>query len=190
MIVPVIRPEKAERVFARLQADSSWRDFEIVTDVDHDRIGCPKMVKLLVSRTQYPWVMFLGDDTLPQTGIILNAMKATRMLPEGWGMVGLNDNFNNGERFATHWMATKWLLPLIGGEFFHTGYRHGYCDYELADRCKELGRYVYAPDAQLLHDHPLIRREPFTGDYARAYSDENHIQDLILYRRRKKNGWK
>ena len=188
VVIPVIRPIKAQRVIAALESDLSFRDFEIVMEEDLERIGCPKMVKRLVEKTKYSWVMFLGDDTLPRPGIILKALEASKTLRDGWGLVGLNDEFNTS-KLATHWMAHKNLLPLLGGEFFYTGYNHGYCDHELTKRCAEMGRYVWAVDARLEHDHPIVKGRPVRGDYLRVYTGETYLHDLILFRRRERSGW-
>jgi len=188
ILIPILRPEGAYRCVKALECEGPY-EFEIIWEEDKDRIGCPKMLKRLVEKSQYDWVMFLGDDTIPQTGMILRAFEASEGLPNGWGMVGLNDGFHDGNLLATHWMAHKKLLPLLGGEFFHTGYRHTYCDVELTQRCKEMGRYIFAENAKLIHDHPILKNEKLTGDYARVYNEENQRHDLILFRRRERDGW-
>lgn len=191
VIIPVIRPEKAERCIAALKIDSSFKDFEIVTDEDKNRIGCPKMVKDLVGKAKYDLVCFLGDDTIPQPGMLSRALDAMGTLPGGWGMVGINDDVRppHTDKPVAHWLADKRLLALLGGEFFHTGYVHCWCDNELTDRCKALGRYVFAEDAKVLHDHPILNPEADDADYRRVYLPKNYTHDLRLYRRRKRNKW-
>lgn len=190
VIIPVIRPVLARRTVEACRRQRTERSIEILAEEDTERIGCPRMVKRLVERTSHQWVMFLGDDTVPEEDIVEEAFRAAEILQDGWGLVGLNDGHNQGSRLATHWMAHKNLLPELGGEFFHTGYSHAYCDHELMHRCRLLGRYVYARDARLIHDHPVWRKEGLTGDYARVYLGETYMKDLILFRRRERAKWR
>ena len=191
VIIPVIRPEKAARCIAALENDLSFTDFEIVTDEDKERVGCPMMVKELVNKARYDLVCFLGDDTIPQPGMLSHALDAMATLPDGWGMVGINDNVRPPftDRPVAHWLADKRLLALIGGEFFHTGYIHCWCDNELVDRCKGLGRYVLAVEARLKHDHPKVNPDADDADYRRVYLPVNYTHDLRLYRQRRRNKW-
>jgi hypothetical protein len=101
------------------------------------------------------------------------------------GLVGLNDMYWYGE-FATHWLASKKLLPYLGGEFFHTGYYHNGCDNELTERCRKINKYVWAEEAKILHDHPI--RKDFKGEVdevhkiARSFYDK----DRALLKKRAK----
>ena len=189
IILPTIRRIKAERCIEAALKYKGSVDVEIVQGFDTDRIGAPKMVKRLVDKSSHGLVMFLGDDTIPNKGYMDEALKAMATLPDGWGLVALNDQMNGGELLATHWLADKRLLPFLDGEFFHTGYWHCCCDRELTIRCKVLGRYVYAPNAVINHDHPGKTGHPLTGDYGRVYSRKwwEHDDDLLSDRNR--NGW-
>ncbi len=126
IIVPVIRPDKAARCisFALENAGIPFENIRIVSEEDKERIGCPKMVKLLVGKAKTDLVCFLGDDTIPQPGWLRVALEKMEELPGGWGLVGLNDMAQDGELFATHWVASKKLLPFLDDEFFCTEYFH------------------------------------------------------------------
>lgn len=191
VIIPIIRPKKAERCMSALMADKTAPVFELVTEQDRERIGCPKMVKRLVDRTRFDRVCFLGDDTIPQPGMLKEAADTMNTLPDGWGLVGINDGIHQARNHGpvTHWLAHKKLLPVLGGAFFHTGYTHCFCDNELADRCRSLGRYVYAEKARLIHDHPIINPEADDADYRRVYLPAVYTRDLRLYRKRRRNAW-
>jgi len=192
IIIPWIRKEKFERCIGCLI--SLWdlpETYEIVAEEDKERIGCPKMVKKLTDQTKYDLVMFLGDDTVPRAGIFHNTVKAMKQFEGEWGLVGINDGFHNGKHHATHWLAHKKLLPHLDGEFFHTGYWHCFCDNELIMRCKELDRYVFAMEARLLHDNPIVLRSALDDDpdYKRVYSVKWMQHDKWLFIRRRNNGW-
>lgn len=187
IIIPIVRVDRVDECLKSIKANSGIpkTDYEILTDFDVNRIGCPKMVARLLVRSRYDLVMFLGDDTVGEADFILNALAAMARLPDGWGLVGLNDQFHDGNKLATHWLADKRLLPLIDFEFFHTGYKHLCCDMELMSRVKGLGRYIWAKDARLTHNHPLVNGTADDDDYRRIYSPQVRHHDQTLYSRRK-----
>lgn len=192
IVLPFVRWKKAFRCMDAVRENAGPVEYEIVAEEDVDRIGCPKMVKKLVERTKYDWVVFLGDDTIPQKGFLINAFKASKLLPDGWGLVGLNDRIHDGKQLATHWMCHKNMLYFLEGEFFHTGYIHCECDRELVARAKQLKRYIFAHDAIVIHDHPITWRggaEP-DEDYKRVYDDKVTRRDRKLFWTRSQNGWK
>ena len=186
VIIPFVRPDGAKRCMEAVKANAgiSADDYEILAEGDEDRIGCPKMVKKLVEQSRHECVLFLGDDTYPYADFIKNALDAMATLPDGWGMVGLNDLVHDGNILATHWLAHKNLLPLLDGEFFHTGYLHCFCDQELIFRCKALGRYTWCKDAMLYHDHPMLTGQGNDADYKRVYSPELYRHDEELFKSR------
>lgn len=75
------------------------------------------------------------------------------------------------------------MLGLTDGELFHTGYSHCYCDMELLDIAKEHGRFVWAEESRIVHDHPAVTGEKSDEHYQRAYSTRE--KDKFLYLRRK-----
>lgn len=193
IIIPYIRPDGMlickDAIF--LNSGVPNGQFEILTAYDEDRIGCPLMVKHMAAKARNDLVMFLGDDTVPQPDFLLNALLTMEKLADGWGLVGLNDGFQNGNYLATHWLGSKKLLPLIDGEFFHTGYWHCFCDRELTQRALELKKYTWAVDAKIDHLNPIVDKNiPLTDDYRKVYSPEWYYHDQVLFWKRKRNGWK
>jgi len=193
IIIPVIRPEKAIRCCNAIRENSGIPDslYEIITEEDKERIGAPHMIKKMVDSCQGELVCFLGDDTIPERGFLKNAIKAMESLPDGWGMVGFDDNIRirGTYKAAAHWLCDKKLLPFLDGEFFHTGYKHCWCDNELAIRASELGRYVFCKEAFVYHDHPIVDIKNDDPDYRRVYSEDWLAHDIILFRQRRRNNW-
>jgi GT2 family glycosyltransferase len=194
IIIPVIRPKKALRCIEAIKENSgiSSELYEIVTEEDSDRVGAPIMVKRLTDKARGDLICFLGDDTIPQKDFLKNAIKAMGTLPDGWGMVGFDDNIRPRDtiKAATHWLADKRLLLFLDGEFFHTGYKHCWCDNELCIRATELGRYVFCEEAYIYHDHPIVNHKSDDPDYRRVYSQDWLAHDVILFRKRRRNNWK
>lgn len=182
IIIPVIREEKVKDCIAAIKTNAGIPadDYEIIAEVDRDRIGCPTMVKRLTAKAKYDLVCFLGDDTLPQKDFLKNAIQHMNRFSDGWGLVSLSDN--TGRLMATHWLAHKKLLSVLqDGEFFSTAYIHNFCDNELMDQCLETDRFKYASDAVVKHDHPLLNGEKFED----VYNIEEFESDRKTYWRRK-----
>lgn len=191
ILIPYVRPKKLERCIP-LAIDNAGidpNDFEIVSLEDTELIGCPKMLSKLVSVTHSKYVAFIGDDCMPHKNWLKNALIDMHSLPDCWGLVGLNDLTRR--TLACHWLASRKLLnSVLEGEFFHTGYRHCYCDNELTERCEEAGRYKYSSASIVEHDHPLITKGPSDKFYQKAYLKKNVEHDRDLYFKRKTNGWR
>lgn len=177
IIIPYIRPEKLKNCIEAIQADGFEGTIYALQDIAH--VGCPRMVKHMMENVKTDLVMFLGDDTVPEPGLMGAALEVMELLPDGMGVVGLN---TDGES-KQHWMAHKSMLPLLDGEFFHTGYKHCFCDDELRDRAQELKRWAYATKAKVKHDHPIKTGETDTS-YDSAYSA--YWDDRAIYVRRKR----
>jgi len=188
IIIPVIRPDKAQRCIEAIKANADGIGYEIIAEVDADGIGCPAMVKKLVYQAKNDLIMFLGDDTIPQPGFLKAALDAMNALPDGWGVVGLNtqdDRHGVGFNPRAHWMAHRKMLEYIpGGDFFSLEYHHCYGDDELQDIATELGRWTVAEDCRILHDHPVNGTAEYDEGYQKAY-DGRVEQDRKTYCRRK-----
>ena len=182
VILPVVRPEQAN-VVVELIKERAGIECEIITDIDHDRIGCPKMVKKLVEQTKYDYVCFIGDDCIPLNDFLINAYNY--MKDNDLYLVGLNDK--TSRTLPAHWLADKKLLKHCENEeFFYTGYTHCYCDMELKDNAAKLNRYGYCTDSVVLHDHPMFTGEQTNDkDYIRVYSEKVKGKDRDLYYTRK-----
>lgn len=191
VIIPVIRPEKAKRCIEAVHKNAGVprEQYEVISEEDKKRIGVAKMVKQLVDKSKGEMCLFLGDDTIPQPDFMKNALRAMAHIPDGWGMVSFNDNPNT-TRSAAHWLAHKKLLPRLGGEFFHTGYTHCFVDDELLIRCQQMNRYIYAFDAKLYHDHPLVHAGKESDEnYTKVHSPEIYDRDHKLFQARMNNNW-
>ena len=192
IIIPTIRLEGLKRCLQAIgeNAGVPKSQYEIITEEDKDRIGAPKMVNNLIEKAKYDLIMFLGDDTVPQPDFLAKALEAMETLPDGWGLVALNDLRFDGRHFATAWMADKRIIPLLGGRIVHEGYWHCFSDNELTVRCRELKRYVWAEGAKVKHMNPVVNKEVgWDDDYKRVYSREWFMHDQVLFWKRRQNKW-
>jgi len=197
IIIPVIRPKNIPRLSRMIvrNAGIPGNDLEILTEEDTKRIGAPKMVKRLTDKAANDLVMFIGDDCEPQKNFVKFTVNAMKKLPDGWGLVGMADKERPGDHAPTHWLGHKKLLEYTGGEFFHTGYIHQFCDNELCLWATCLGRYVLEPKAVISHKHDGFKnkkksfRENLEAskdkDYKRVYSQQVFDHDRQLFEQRK-----
>lgn len=191
IIIPYLHSNLLDRCVDSVKKHSGISEYEIVASEDKERIGCPKMVKRLVEKAASQRVMFLGEDVIVENGFLKEALLAMNKFSDGIGLVALNDNQavkptkNRKCKLASHWLSDKRLLPMLNGEFFHTGYIHFYCDNELTERCYEMGRYIFAQKS-------IIRHKNFKDD---IYNEVHHnrkkiLYDRNLYNKRRLNKWK
>jgi len=186
IIIPVIRPEKAAETVKAIELNSGEIPYEILAEMDHGRIGCPRMVEKLAAEAKYELVMFLGDDTIPEAGFLRAAVEEMAKLPDGWGVIGLNTEDPRGSNPLAHWLADKRILAHIpGGEFFPIDYRHCWGDNELRDIAEELGRWGFAEGSRIRHNHPINKTAEWDAGYKAAYTDDNQRHDELTYYRRK-----
>ena len=185
ILIPYIRPDNIGPLLNKIYetAGIPKTEYQITIAEDVERIGCPKTLKRMTDECPGEMVCFLGDDTLPEQDFLKHALDAMATLPDGWGVVGLNSQIS---RHAGHFLADKRMLPFLGGEFFSTEYRHCFCDHELTDISKEMGRYAHADKAIIKHIHPAFKNAPMDADYSRVYSAEYYGHDRDLYYRRKR----
>jgi len=183
IIIPYVRQEKAARCVRAINEaypHDCGVDLEILDIEDKNLIGCPKMVKKLTTMAKHNLVIFLGDDTIPVAGFIEKGLEKMAALPDGWGVVGLG---TEGSEAGAHWMADKRMLELTGGEFFHTGYHHNFCDRELMDIAKENGRWAITREVVVGHDHYVNGAEK---DEFNEIGEKHWEADRILYGQRKR----
>ena len=191
IVIPSIRADKLERCLKAIEENAGYADYEVIVEKDSQEApqGAPKVLKRGVERSTGELVMFLGDDTIPQKNFLFHAVASMhKNFPDLDGLIGLNDMYWKGE-FATHWLASKKLLPYLGGEFFHTGYNHLSCDNELTEMCRKAGKYYWEERAKVYHDHPGVHGwsdETYDKHYRRVYQFDTMRKDRELLEKRSK----
>ena len=181
VIIPVVRPESADRCIKSVK--KYLPEAEIISAVDVDRIGCPRMVNILTKEATREWILFLGDDTELVYGFDIALNAAVEKLEQGWGVVGLNTEPGNTK---AHWMAHRKMLDILpDGVFFSEEYQHCGCDDELFDIASENALWVFAEDALVKHHHP-VNKCASDEFYESAYSTDRKSHDKETYYQRKR----
>ena len=179
VLIPTIRPQNIPKILEHLK-DACSVEHEVIWEEDTERIGAPKMLKKLVERAAYDWVVFIGDDTLPEKNCIDNALKYAQ--ENNLLVVGFNDF--HGQK-GTHWIAHKKLLDsLENREFFFTGYIHNFCDDELRVRAQKVGAYGWCEDAKIHHNHPHFNPSLADDTYRVQTDSSNWRKDQELFQSR------
>jgi glycosyltransferase involved in cell wall biosynthesis len=179
VIIPTIRPENIPAIVLALENQEYGAEVHVLFREDMERIGAPKMVNALIADAKTDLVCFIGDDTMPQDGMLAEAMRVMADT-EAW-LVGLNDGCGK----PTHWLMDRRLLNCLeDGQAFYEGYFHNFCDDELRVRADKLGKYVFAENAKIQHSHPCHGNAPMDDDYKRVLDPERWAHDETLFRDR------
>jgi hypothetical protein len=129
-------------------------------------------------------LIFTGADDLEPRENWLEAAESA--MADGIEVVGVNDLIERSRDHATHFLMTRdyALLPTLSGDPgpFHQGYSHWYVDDELIATAEHRGIYAYAPNAQMLHLHPMVGGAEDDPTYQKGRELRRH--DAHLFRRR------
>ena len=141
---------------------------------------------LALSRGEY--IVPASDDVWFEDGWLEAAMREMKKLPEGGGLVALNDTHHNGAELATLFMASRWFIcKYMNGVLFFECYRYWHSDIEATERAKRAGRYAWAKNSVVRHDHWAwgTRAEDNTDRLNKKFLDES----AVICARRREAGW-
>jgi len=179
IIIPTTgRRDRAVACISNLIATTKNQDVEIIVVVDADRESFTALSRALRGvkhRLDYSdtyrgnkaawnrglelsagdYIVFGADDLvwgenwLPAA---LDVMRA-RFGSEG-GLVGFNDGHWDGAILSTHYiMSRQFIVEVLGGCIAWDWYKHSFNDLEVNDRAKAAGRFAWAKEAQVTHQH-------------------------------------
>ncbi len=200
------RADRAEKCICQLR-ETAGVPIELIIAVDHDPESAMRLApladKLLVS-TEYrgcsrAWndclressgdpVVFAADDLVWGEAWLVNALAYLDAFDDGWGMVGFNDGHWNGDELATHYlMSRRFIVEVLGGVVAWEWYSHSFNDLEVNERAKAAGRYVWAPDALVRHEHWTYGDRPQDATDTRLLG--THAAAEAKYRERRATGF-
>lgn len=186
------RPEKLNRLLNAIKDNAGYDNYEIIVKADEmppNNVGAPTVLARCIAESTGELVMFLGNDVIPEKNFLREAVWAMiRKFPELDGMVGLNDSYWPKGHVAPHWLASKKLLPYLGGNFFDTDFFHTGVDNILMARCEKIGKYAFADKAKIFHDHPMVHgwKKEMDALYEQAYVGPRKEHDDKLYHEKMK----
>ncbi len=212
MIVSVLfpttgRPERAERCIRRLRETTGAQvPLEVIAAVDADPVTArriaPIVDKLIVS-AEYrgcsaAWnaclaestgdpVVFAADDLIWHEGWLREALAALELFEDGWGLVGFNDGHWDAELSTHYLMSRRFIIEVLGGVVAWDFYRHSFNDLEVNERAKRAGRYHWASEARVTHEHWIFGDRPQDATDIRTLDEHGEAQEI--YRRRAEAGF-
>lgn len=144
--------------------------------------------------------LFMGADDIEFTAGW--AEQALRKMRGRIGVVATNDTANRqvmrGE-FGTHCLISRAYIEERGGTadnepgvVLFEGYDHNFVDRELCDVARARGRYAFAAQAIVRHQHPLWKTARWDGTYRKAlarFRDDQRLyaQRSVLWTTRKRD---
>jgi glycosyltransferase involved in cell wall biosynthesis len=202
ILVPTLgRPEKLARLLRLIRQNTTdYPDYEVIVRWDRpipENRGCPTTLHEAYQAAHGTILAYMGNDCLPQPGWLRIAMEAMRKhFPDMDGLVSLADGYWKNAELPLHFIIGRKLVERLGGEIFHVGYAHTCCDSELGARAKQLNKFVWCPEALVLHDHPILlgekQKEAIEADpvYRWAYDPARRQRDCdLLLERAKRYGF-
>lgn len=136
-----------------------------------------------VRKSTEPFIFTAADDLEPKDGWFEAAVKH---LTDEVGAVGVNDLIERKRVHATHFLLSRAYAERPAadgtpGPFFE-GYHHWQCDDELIATAKHRDAFTYAPEAHVLHLHPMAGRAEDDATYRRGRA--NRREDRLLFQSR------
>lgn len=199
------RPDMAVRCVESIRGSTSGHDVEVVCAVDADPESAERLaplVDLLLVSPHYrgcsqAWndclreaqgdpLVLAGDDLLFQLGWLDAALEAHADHPDF--LIGFNDGHWDGNTgLSTHYlMSRKFIVEVLGGRVAWP-YVHSFNDAEACGRARRAGRYYWAEEARVHHDHWLF------GNRAKDATDTRnlggHPESERLFKQREAEGF-
>jgi glycosyltransferase involved in cell wall biosynthesis len=174
------RPDMAERcvrsikdttvghdveIVAAVDADGAtlWRLHELgcVVDWDPEYRGCSQAWNDALSLSKGDPVVLAADDLVFEDGWLGASLACLEEFEDGWGLVGFNDGHTDNRDWSTHYMVSRRMIcEVFGGVIAWEHYTHSFNDVEACERAKRAGRYAWAEDARVTHEHWLFGDRP------------------------------
>jgi GT2 family glycosyltransferase len=169
------RPEMAERCVRSIVDTTEGHDIQVVAAVDKDgdtaiRLhelgctvdwdpeyrGCSRAWNDALALSKGDPVVLAADDLVFHPGWLEASLCVLDEFDGGWGLVGFNDGHTDNADWSTHYMVSRrMVVEVFGGVIAWEHYRHSFNDVEASERAKRAGRYAWAEDARVTHEHWL-----------------------------------
>lgn len=129
-----------------------------------------------------------NDDLVWGDGWLTEALAVLETMPDGDGVVGLNDLCPIPRNFSAFFIATRrWLARENGGVLFCPHYWHNFVDPEVCARAIAGGRYAVADKAIVEHAHPAWGKAEMDATYTAG--NEHFADDQAIYTMRLEAGF-
>ncbi|MHC4647000.1 MAG: glycosyltransferase family 2 protein [Planctomycetota bacterium] len=170
------RPERLEKAVKRILEVTDHEPLEIIAVIDEctesrdrvDAIGDHRVHVLFNAERRGAiacWnqglayssgdiLTFWNDDCMPEPGWLEAALKAHREQLAGYGMVGFNDGYQDGNELAVQYLYDRaFCRDVLGGVMAYPVYEFAWNDTESNGRAKNAGRFYWCEDSVVQHNH-------------------------------------
>lgn len=139
-----------------------------VTLIDDGGGTWPERINRGVRESTEPYCFTGADDLLFHPGWFGAAMAVMDTIPGG-GVIAVNDLMNKA---GVHFLLSREYINALGGSMadppgvaMHEGFRHSYCD-DFARKCAQhRGRWGFAEDSIVEHQHAGCGKAPMDDIY-------------------------
>lgn len=152
---------------------------EILYDYEGNGFWASLSKMLKTSGYTEPFV-WLADDIRPHPGWYEKAKRCyEEHFPTGLGLVTLNDLWLKDGGCAFGVLTTRWLWVLFRKHYFPSEFAHYFLDTLIANRSKDLGRYVFCEEAIVEHLHPEAGKAELDAVYKANKKRARENQDKL-----------
>ena len=170
-------PETAERIEPLVE--------QLLYSSEHE--GCSKAWNACLAESTGDPVVFAADDLIWRPGWLEASLAKLGEFEGGWGLVGFNDG-HWGAELSTHYlMSRRFIVEVLGGVVAWEFYRHSFNDLETCERARRAGRYAWAEEAHVEHEHWLFGGREQDETDMRTLAD--HARSKQLYDERAAAGF-
>lgn len=169
IVVPTCRPEGFIRLQKSIEENTFYPNWEIIK-MDGEGTAVEKFNEGVNCATG-DLIVFMADDTEATLGWLIRAFVCLQEHLNGRGAVIFNDGHWEGT-IAGHFLASKDLKDDLGGELWHSGYKHNGVDVEMFCRLTAKKQIIYEPIAKIIHHHYYSATEGATKDKRDKWSDK------------------
>lgn len=212
IVIPSMnRPERLEACVRQTLATAGHLDIEIVVVIDVCRDSADRLLALGDDRVRVqlnaqrrgaiacwnqglamargPLYVFFNDDCYPQEGWLDAAIQAHTDQLDGYGVVGFNDGYQDGNRLSVQYLFDRqFCVDHLGGVMAYPAYRF-YCnDTEANARAKRAGRFFWCRGAVVQHNHWSRPGQQHKDELDRENEPKAQL-DEALFRQRQAHGF-
>lgn len=187
IVIPTVRPEGYRRLTKSIEVNTVYPNYEVIKKGGDKGTAIQKFNEG-VEEAKGEFITYLADDTEVTMGWLVQAFVWFKENFRNKGLVILNDGYW-ADKQCTHFFASRNIKEELGGEIWHSGYKHVACDNEMRQRLEKKNLVEYCPYAKILHHHYCTqtrgtKASPMDEFYTRIekYKDEDR---KLLYKRQK-----
>ncbi len=170
------RPERLVNAVKGILDHTDYAPYEIIVVIDEDtdsrnrvqalddphvmvlfneqRRGAPACWNQGLAASRGHILAFWNDDCMPEAGWLDAALEAHQDQIAGYGLVGFNDGYQDGNMLAVQYLFDRpFCVDHLGGVMAYEVMLFGFNDTVANDRAKKAGRFYWCPESVVQHNH-------------------------------------